>query len=209
MKNVISNHVDIFLDHDIFKKDRTRITQVLDHKRMAQPKEFLESYWDLALISHDKKCNGFRFNTWDDPSEVPFTCVNDEYKIIMIKRNNIFNGMLDCAFAHNTGIWHIEKEVESIDKFSIDYEWAKKWIHGATSTYNSWKNFYDENGIKYLEVTYEDIYSGSTMNLDSIFDYLEVDRFLTTPKNTFIKVSIEKIYDAVINKDQIDRLKPQ
>ena len=210
MKQVLCKHKDIFLDHDIFQKDRTRISQVLDYNRTTSPSEFLNSYWDLILMSNDKKFCGFRFNVWDEPKSVPYNNISDEFKVILLGRQNIFNSMVDCAYAHSSGVWHTGIDVKEVEPFRIDEEWASGWIDGVASRYNGWKNHFNDNEIPYLEISYENIYRNNLVNdFSEIVDYIGARNFSAPINNVYKKIPFEVIYESIINKDQINELREQ
>lgn len=204
MHFMLNRHPNIRLDLDIFKPKRTAITEVLDHCRISDPKKFLTSYWDLISMECNKKLLGFRFTTWDVPKEVPFNVIDSDYKVIMIKRDNIFEGMIDCAYAHAFGVWHTTSDITQFKPLTIDKDWASGWITGASSTYNAWKTYFDDMNRPYLEVSYETLYNDNK-GLKNILDYLEV------PNNIefvplYKKVNIKEIYNSITNKEDIRNL---
>jgi len=200
---MLCNHPQINADLNIFEKNRTRISEVLEEHRTSRPDVFLNSYFDLIMSENAKKCIGFRFNVWDEPGSVPMKLVDDSYKIIMLRRRNMTAGMIDCAWAHKTGKWHPTKTETNFEPFTVDMGWADGFITGMDEKYNSWKNFYDDNDRKYLEVFYEDLFN-TDVEMKKILSYLGAD---TKVKlwTIFKKSTSDSVYENITNRDEINK----
>jgi hypothetical protein len=180
LKTLFDKHNQIYLDQAIFGNDNmSLVAKGISSNKLSNPESFVNSFFDLSSIETTKEILGFRFKSWDEPLDfVSKHLVNmDDVIKIIITRENLLKGVVDCAFAHETGVWHTTTEINSYPDIEIDVEWARGWMIECRNIVNSWREAFDINGIEYLNVTYEEMFYGKKRGLDKIYKFLGAKKF--------------------------------
>ncbi len=207
LKILFDKHSQIYLDQAIFGNDNmSLVAKGISGNKLSNPERFVNSFFDLSSIETTKDILGFRFKTWDEPVDFvskSLIKMDDVIKII-ITRENLLKSVVDCAFAHKTGIWHTTTEITSYPDIEVDVDWARGWMIENRNIINSWRECFDINGIQYLNVTYEELFYGNKIGLDKIYKFLGAKKFkMPFPlKPTFNDEALKHIK----NKDELNKL---
>lgn len=204
----LNNSFNFDLEQNIFTDNinKNSIIHAINGNKYSEPLNFINTFFNMKSIESNKKYLGFRFNVWDDPKNIIENYINnDEFKIILLKRETLSKSFLDCSLSIKSNIWHSKQTVDPnlFDEFDVDLKWAHEWLSGAYHIYSNWKTALNFKKIPYLELSYENIYEENNINL--LFDHLNIN----TNEKVFYpmkKLYDESHYEKINNIDKFNDL---
>lgn len=207
LKTLFDKHSQIYLDQAIFGNDNmSLVAKGISGNKLSNPEGFVNSFFDLSSIETTKDILGFRFKAWDEPIDFvsKHLVAMDDIKKIIVTRENLLEAVVDCAFAHETGVWHSTTEITSYPEIEVDVEWARGWMIECRNIVNSWRESLDINGVDYLNVTYEEIFQGKKRGMDKIYKFIGAKKFkMPFPLKPTVN---EEAFKHVKNKDELNNL---
>ena len=136
-----------------------------------------------------------------NPKKFLINLHKSDWKIIYLKRNNVFRQTISNFVAESSGIYHLRNEDElNLPKIQIDVDRILERMAGRIKCLSYEKEILKT--IPHLEIIYEiDLLKNPEKGIDKVLKYLEVRPYPV--KSTLHRTSKDKLQDYIINYNEI------
>jgi LPS sulfotransferase NodH len=142
--------------------------------------------WGIKVSANDSNGRGFdyffqKLNSLSSKKNTLIKCLTDnfgEVKFIWLTRRNKVRQALSRWKAINTETWHskYEKDLKSNKNQKPSIEELRQFVMQLVIDDSYWEEFFTQNMIDPLTVVYEDFINQPEKTLNSIYDYLDIDK---------------------------------
>lgn len=126
--------------------------------------------------------------------------LENNVKIIILKRQNILNKYVSVVASYQRKIAHSTKQVGKV-KINIDLLHFKKYIENTINEYKMLDTF--KNNKDYLCINYEDFFSNPELKIMDIYEFLEINKNLNFEKPKLKKLNSQSLDDIIVNFDEL------
>ena len=181
----LDNHPKIIWTGEFFRKNTKSI-----FKSYERIKSYI--YNDLCSTAIDHfDCVGFVWHLTLESNLHPSKV--DHF--ILLKRKNILEHLCSLLIATKTGSW---RDTRSTEKIELNIDQLKFFIDRQDKLYKDFENW----GVKYKTVFYEDLCSNFDNTMNSIQDYLGLEHFRIRPSR-LKKQENRKVQEIISNYEEV------
>jgi LPS sulfotransferase NodH len=185
LRSSLNNHPNVFIENEFFRKDVPKTQGYLSVEKL-----FYNNIIDDKIREYDRV--GFvwcgHFDSDIRQEEVK--------RLIILERKNKLEQFVSYKIAEKKGVW---KGVESTEKITVDLDEYREFLNKVELTYRYMRK--SRKG-SYHNVWYEGLRDNFRETVESIYDYLEINKEVPKEGDT-IRQEKRPLRDIILNYNDI------
>lgn len=177
-----------------------RLRQSFKRQKDKKYQQFLQEFFSKVGTISNKKNIGFKLFAKQLPKhDILNLITNPDYKIILLRRQNMLQAAISYEIAKMTGQWNLIDAKDFAIKANITR--LKHFIKDNKESIRIFRKHLHKNNKKFLEIHYEQLYTLDTVN--KIFKFLGVKEYKNYEFQNS-KLNNAQRYHMISNAEEIE-----